>query len=101
MKLRVQAQYLQAGDIVGSGEVVKSITVNSTQWPSNKICKIGIVKRHMRSKFVNPYRYGSEMQHYITDAHGRWGYIVLIECEGEKSFWVDAEKVMSCCTKEW
>ena len=38
MKLRVQAQHLQVGDIVGSGEVVKSITVNSTQWPSNKIC---------------------------------------------------------------
>ena len=66
-----------------------------------RIGKIGVVKKHMRSRFVNPYRYGSEMQHYMTDARGRWGFVVLVECEGEKAFWVDADKVMNCCTKEW
>ena len=37
MKLRVQAQYLQPGDVVGSGEVVTQVIINSTQWPSNKV----------------------------------------------------------------
>lgn len=37
MKLRIQAQNLQAGDIVGSGEKVIRTIINSTQWPSNKI----------------------------------------------------------------
>jgi hypothetical protein len=37
MKLKLQAQYLQPGDIVGSGEVVERIIVNSIHWPSSKI----------------------------------------------------------------
>lgn len=37
MKTRVQAQFLQPGDIVGSGEVVNNITINSIHWPSNKV----------------------------------------------------------------
>lgn len=37
MRIRVQAQYLQSGDVVGSGETVAAITVNSTQWPTGKI----------------------------------------------------------------
>jgi len=37
MKLKVQAQHLQLGDIVGSGDTVGSVTINSTQWPSNKV----------------------------------------------------------------
>lgn len=38
MKLKVQAQHLQPGDIVGSGEVVKGVYIHSTKWPSNKVC---------------------------------------------------------------
>lgn len=37
MKLKVQAQHLQPGDIVGSGEVVHSVIVNSIHWPSSKV----------------------------------------------------------------
>jgi len=37
MKLKVQAQHLKPGDIVGSGESVSAITINSTKWPSNKV----------------------------------------------------------------
>lgn len=37
MKTRVQAQHLQPGDIVGSGEVVKSKQISSIHWPSNKV----------------------------------------------------------------
>lgn len=37
MKLRVQAQHLQPGDIVGSGEVINRIVISSIYWPSNKI----------------------------------------------------------------
>lgn len=37
MKMKVQAQHLQPGDIVGSGEKVASICISSIQWPSSKI----------------------------------------------------------------
>lgn len=37
MKIKVQAQHLQTGDIVGSGEVVDHVVINSTQWPSSKV----------------------------------------------------------------
>lgn len=37
MKIKVQAQHLQPGDIVGSGEVIDDVTLNSTKWPSNKV----------------------------------------------------------------
>jgi hypothetical protein len=36
-KLRIQAQHLQPGDVVGSGEKVVVVNINSTSWPSNKI----------------------------------------------------------------
>lgn len=39
MKLRVQAQYLQPGDSVGSGEVVQHVTIASIAWPTNK-CRV-------------------------------------------------------------
>jgi hypothetical protein len=35
--MKVQAQHLQPGDIVGSGEVVRNVTINSIHWPSNKV----------------------------------------------------------------
>jgi len=38
MKIKVQAQHLQPGDIVGSGEVVQGTIINSTNWPSSKVC---------------------------------------------------------------
>lgn len=37
MKLKVQAQHLQPGDIVGSGEHIDDIIINGTGWPSNKV----------------------------------------------------------------
>ena len=37
MKMKVQAQHLQPGDVVGSGEVVTQVIISSTQWPSNKV----------------------------------------------------------------
>jgi hypothetical protein len=37
-KTRVQAQHLKPGDIVGSGEEVSGVTLNSIDWPSNKVC---------------------------------------------------------------
>ena len=40
-KLKVQAQHLQPGDIVGSGEKVSSVILNSINWPSNK-CKVSL-----------------------------------------------------------
>jgi len=36
-KIKVQAQYLKPGDIVGSGEKVLSVVVNSVVLPSNKV----------------------------------------------------------------
>lgn len=37
MKIRVQAQHLELGDIVGSGEKVIALTVRSLRMPSNKV----------------------------------------------------------------
>ncbi len=37
MKLKVQAQHLQPGDVVGSGDCVDTITINSIKWPSSKV----------------------------------------------------------------
>lgn len=37
MKLKVQAQHLQPGDIVGSGEVVKSVIRNAINLETNKV----------------------------------------------------------------
>ena len=37
MKIKVQAQHLQPGDIVGSGEICAGVVINSTQWPSSKV----------------------------------------------------------------
>lgn len=38
MKIKVQAQHLKPGDVVGSGEKIKYIQINSIAWPSNKVC---------------------------------------------------------------
>ena len=37
MKIRVQAQFLQPGDIVGSGEIVQQVIVRSLRMPSAKV----------------------------------------------------------------
>lgn len=37
MKLRIQAQHLQPGDIVGSAEKVLNVIVNSISHPSSKV----------------------------------------------------------------
>lgn len=41
MKIKVQAQHLQPGDIVGSGEKVIGVTINSISWPSSK-CMVNL-----------------------------------------------------------
>lgn len=38
MKLKVQAQSLQPGDIVGSGEIVNRVIINSILWQPDKVC---------------------------------------------------------------
>jgi hypothetical protein len=38
MKLKIQAQHLKPGDIVGSGEVVHSVIINSIRWNTNRVC---------------------------------------------------------------
>lgn len=45
MKIKVQAQHLRSGDIVGSGEKVTHIVISSIQWPSSKVC-IRLDKNH-------------------------------------------------------
>lgn len=44
MKLKVQAQHLQPGDIVGSGEKVHSVIRNTVSLPSNK-CVVYLHKK--------------------------------------------------------
>jgi hypothetical protein len=54
MKTVVQAQHLQAGDIVGSGEVVRQVIVNSIQFPSNKV-KVTLFKNNQRTVLWGKY----------------------------------------------
>lgn len=37
MKLKVQAQHLQPGDVTGSGDTVAGVVINSIHWPSSKV----------------------------------------------------------------
>lgn len=37
MKIKVQAQHLKAGDIVGSGEKILSVQIAGVTLPSNKV----------------------------------------------------------------
>jgi predicted methyltransferase len=57
--------------------------------------RIGRVRRHMVSRFKNPFRYGNEASHAMTQARGRSGFVVLVECEG-LTFWADAALTMVC-----
>lgn len=62
--------------------------------------KIGTVRKHARSRFVNPYRYGNDLSHCMIDARGRYGFVILIAPQdGGAEFWLDADNVMVCCTK--
>lgn len=63
--------------------------------------KIGVVKKHILSRFENPYRYGSPMSHHMLAARGRSGYAVLITSYDGETFWVPAKNVTVCCTREW
>ena len=48
MKLKVQAQHLQPGDIVGSGEIIKAVTIRSLYIPSNKVA-VTLFKNNQRT----------------------------------------------------
>ena len=51
VKLRVQAQHLQPGDIVGSGAKVIQVVISSIHWPSSKVQ----VQLHYPNKAVVEY----------------------------------------------
>lgn len=53
-QLRIQAQHLQPGDIVGSGEVVKQVIVNSISHPSSKV-KVTLFKNNQRTVLWGKY----------------------------------------------
>lgn len=59
-KLKVQAQHLQPGDIVGSGEKVSTVIVNSTAWPNNK-CMVTLYRTD-----------------HTTRRHVLWGKYIMI-----------------------
>lgn len=40
MKMKVQAQHLQYGDVLGSGEIIKNVIVNSLYLPKGKVTVI-------------------------------------------------------------
>lgn len=64
--------------------------------------KIGVVLRHMVSRYKNPFRYGSDASHAMTEARGRFGYVVLVRPYEGDSFWVDADdKIMLCSEATW
>jgi hypothetical protein len=71
IKTRVQAQYLQIGDIVGSGEVVIALTVRSLRMPSNKVAVT--LKQAGKQRTVQWGKYteiGVERSNSVTDSNG-------------------------------
>lgn len=66
MKLKVQAQHLQPGDIVGSGEKVTGVIISSAKWPSSKVCV-------SRVKYEN-----SDHEYHTTSL---WGTYTMINVE--------------------
>jgi hypothetical protein len=59
--------------------------------------KVGVVQRHQLSRFVDPFRYGNELQHHMTQARGRYGYCVrIVETETGEAFYCNADLVMVC-----
>lgn len=69
MKLRLQAQNLQPGDVIGSGEVVAGVTVSSIHWPSSQVCV------HLAKPNSNPE---------TTDLRSAyWGKYTMINLERE------------------
>lgn len=52
--IKVQAQHLQPGDIVGSGEVVRQIIINSINHPSSKV-KVVLFKNNQRTVLWGKY----------------------------------------------
>jgi hypothetical protein len=57
--------------------------------------RIGTVRKHIRSRFVDPFRYGDSAQHHMTQARGRYGYAILVANE-DGEFWTNADNVMVC-----
>lgn len=54
MKIKVQAQHLKPGDVVGSGEVVVHITVNAVKLPTNQVA-VTLLKHGMRAVLWGKY----------------------------------------------
>lgn len=52
----------------------KIVSVNSGKHKD----KVGTVILHMRDKYVNAFRYGSDANHLLREAAGRYGYVVKI-----------------------
>lgn len=55
MKMRVQAQHLQVGDSVGSGETIAKVVVNSISIPTNKVLVILDSKDNQRTSYWGKY----------------------------------------------
>lgn len=72
MKLKVQAQHLQPGDVVGSGEKVTGVIVNSTKFSSNK-CLVSLER-----KIPNEANY--EFKNF-THRNILWGKYTMINVE--------------------
>ena len=71
MKLKIQAQHLQPGDIVGSGEKVAKVIRNAISLPSNKC----FVYLHKKDAIL-----GLEPELRIST----WGKYTLINVERKK-----------------
>lgn len=70
-KIKVQAQHLQPGDVVGSGEEVTATVLNSTRFPSSKV--------QVNLKKLEGMRSGNERTAY-------WGkHTIIVVDRKEKS----------------
>jgi ribosomal protein S4E len=58
--------------------------------------RVGAVKRHQESQYVNAFRYGDSAQHAMTQARGRYGFCILVETADGERFWCNADYAMVC-----
>ena len=73
MKIRVQAQHLELGDIVGSGETVIGVTVRSLRMPFNRVA---VTLKHTTKNSNNIFGEGKTTQRTM-----QWGRYMELDVE--------------------
>jgi len=53
--------------------------------------KEGVVLKNIQDRYYDAFRYGGEASHHMTAMYRREGFVVLVEQDSGKTFWVRAD----------